>query len=450
MESEGPNRSDIHLTKDDEEEKIAEQTKEYFDGLAPKRHTKPQRSEYESRYVDADQGDTALIPELVALQRLRSIILSEYCRVLQKLVYGGTEVTEEFKGTDCYKDLNCIDKQHHTPKPPKILTSELPTSVTATINSGKNPQKFLNLAPKLSKHASHPYKTHPLNPFLPSISPQNPNPKSPNLSTAMLELRLVQGSLLKKVLESIKDLVNDANFDCSATGFSLQAMDSSHVALVALLLRAEGFEHYRCDRNLSMGMNLGNMAKMLKCAGNDDIITLKADDGSDTVTFMFESPNQDKISDFEMKLMDIDSEHLGIPEAEYHAIVRMPSAEFARICRDLSSIGDTVVISVTKEGVKFSTRGDIGTANIVCRQNTTVDKPEDQTVIEMNEPVTLTFALRYMNSFTKATPLSNIVTISLSSELPVVVEYKIAEMGYIRFYLAPKIEEDEDETKPQV
>lgn len=108
----------------------------------------------------------------------------------------------------------------------------------------------------------------------------------------MLELRLVQGSLLKKVLESVKDLVNDANFDCSSTGFSLQAMDSSHVALVSLLLRAEGFEHYRCDRNISMGMNLVNMSKMLKCAGNDDIITIKADDGSDTVTFMFESPSK--------------------------------------------------------------------------------------------------------------------------------------------------------------
>jgi hypothetical protein len=33
-----------------------------------------------------------------------------------------------------------------------------------------------------------------------------------------------------------------------------------------------------------------------------------------------------------------------------------------------------VVISVTKEGVKFSTGGDIGTAHIVCRQNTSVDK----------------------------------------------------------------------------
>ncbi|KAE8732344.1 hypothetical protein F3Y22_tig00002237pilonHSYRG01875 [Hibiscus syriacus] len=66
---------------------------------------------------------------------------------------------------------------------------------------------------------------------------------------------------------------------------------ASHVALVALLLRSEGFEHYRCDRNISMGMNLNNMSKMLKCAGNDDIITLKAHDGSDTVTFMIESPN---------------------------------------------------------------------------------------------------------------------------------------------------------------
>jgi len=256
----------------------------------------------------------------------------------------------------------------------------------------------------------------------------------------------VQGSLLKKVLEAIKDLVTDANFDCSATGFSLQAMDSSHVALVALLLRSEGFEHYRCDRNMSMGMNINNMSKMLKCAGNDDIITIKADDGGDIVTFMFESPNQDKISDFEMKLMDIDTEHLGIPESEYQAIVRMPSHEFARICKDLSTIGDTVVISVTKEGVKFSTRGDIGSANIVCRQNTSVDKPEEATLIEMQEPVSLTFALRYMNNFIKASPLSNIVTISMSSDLPVVVEYKIAEMGYIRFYLAPKIEEEEGES----
>ncbi|KAK6914341.1 Proliferating cell nuclear antigen, PCNA, N-terminal [Dillenia turbinata] len=83
------------------------------------------------------------------------------------------------------------------------------------------------------------------------------------------------------------------------------------------------------------------MSKMLKCARNDDIIRIKADDGSDTVTFKFESPTQDKIADFEEKLIDIDSGNLGIPEAEYHALIRMPSAEFARICKDPSGIGET-------------------------------------------------------------------------------------------------------------
>ncbi|XVF83854.1 hypothetical protein PTKIN_Ptkin16aG0526800 [Pterospermum kingtungense] len=262
----------------------------------------------------------------------------------------------------------------------------------------------------------------------------------------MLELRLTEAGLLKRVLESIKDLVNDANFDCSASGFSLQAMDSSHVALVSLLLRSDGFEHYRCDRTISMGLNLSNMAKILRCASNDDIVTIKADDGGDAVTFMFESPSQDKISDYEMKLMDIDSEHLGIPETEYKAIVRMSGSEFARICKDLSTIGDTVIISVTKEGVQFSTKGDIGTASIICRQNTAVDNEEEATVIEMEEPVSLTFALRYLNAFTKATPLAGQVTISLSYDMPIVVEYKMVNVGYIRFYLAPKVDEEEEVT----
>jgi len=38
----------------------------------------------------------------------------------------------------------------------------------------------------------------------------------------MFEARLAQGSLLKKLIESIRELVNEANFDVSSTGISLQ------------------------------------------------------------------------------------------------------------------------------------------------------------------------------------------------------------------------------------
>ena len=72
---------------------------------------------------------------------------------------------------------------------------------------------------------------------------------------------------------------------------------------------------------------------------------------------------------------------------------------------------------------------------------------DDSVAIKLEDDVSLTFALRYLNFFAKATPLSGHVTLKMSPDVPLVVEYKIGEqgeMGHIRFYLAPKIEEEEE------
>eukprot|EP00559_Dactyliosolen_fragilissimus_P006488 CAMPEP_0184859952 /NCGR_PEP_ID=MMETSP0580-20130426/4910_1 /TAXON_ID=1118495 /ORGANISM="Dactyliosolen fragilissimus" /LENGTH=185 /DNA_ID=CAMNT_0027356855 /DNA_START=448 /DNA_END=1005 /DNA_ORIENTATION=- len=183
------------------------------------------------------------------------------------------------------------------------------------------------------------------------------------------------------------------------------------------------------------------MSKILKCAGNDDIITLKSEDTAETLMLMFETQSQDRIADFELKLMDIDTEQLGIPDTEYKRTIKMPLGEFQRIIRDLQVLGDTCVISCTKEGVRFSVSGDLGTGNVLIRSNSSAEKEEEQVLIDMEEPVELTFALRYLNFFTKATSLGPSVIISMSPDVPVVVEYPIEDCGHIKYYLAPKIDE---------
>ncbi|EMR11744.1 proliferating cell nuclear antigen [Pneumocystis murina B123] len=250
----------------------------------------------------------------------------------------------------------------------------------------------------------------------------------------MLEARLQQASILKKTLDATKELVSDANLDCNESGIALQAMDNSHVALVAMLLRADGFEPYRCDRNISLGINLNSLSKVLKCAQNEDIITLKAEDTPDTLNMVFESPTNDRISEYDIKLMDIDQEHLGIPDTEYSVVAKLLSIEFQRICRDLLALSESVHIEANKEGIKFSCAGDIGNGSITLIQN-------QDTKIDLNEPVSLTFSLKYLVNFTKATPLADTVILSMSNEVPLMVEYKM-EGGYLRFYLAPKINEE--------
>ncbi|KAI6014346.1 proliferating cell nuclear antigen [Pisolithus marmoratus] len=184
----------------------------------------------------------------------------------------------------------------------------------------------------------------------------------------MFEAKLQEAALLKRLLDSIKELVTDANFECNEEGINLQAMDNSHVALVAVKLDAEGFKKYRCDRPIPLGVNLTSLTKVLKCAKDDDIITIKANDDADILNLIYEARHSDRIAEYDMKLMDIDVENLSIPETEYDARVTMPSAEFTRIVRDLSILGESVKIEVSKEGVRFASEGEAANANILLKQ----------------------------------------------------------------------------------
>ena len=70
-----------------------------------------------------------------------------------------------------------------------------------------------------------------------------------------------------------------------------------------------------------------------------------------------------------MKLMDIDADTLGIPDTEYDASVTLPSAEFSRIVRDLSLLGESVRIEVSKEGIRFVSDGEAANGNILLKQS---------------------------------------------------------------------------------
>ncbi|KAI4730931.1 Ribokinase-like protein [Aureobasidium sp. EXF-10728] len=273
-----------------------------------------------------------------------------------------------------------------------------------------------------------------------TTQPQRRRLDCSNSKTAgMLEARLEQANLLKKVVEAIKDLVQDCNFECNDSGVGLQAMDNSHVALVSMLLKADSFSPFRCDRNIALGINLVSLQKVLRAAQDKDILTLKAEDSPDVVNLVFESSESDRISEYDIKLMDIDQEHLGIPDTDYAASITLPSAELQRICRDLSALSESVNIECTKEGVKFGCTGDIGSGSVTLRQHTNVDKEDLNVDIQLSEPVSLTFSLKYLVNFCKASGLSSRVKLCLSTDVPLMVEYSLANNSYLRFYLAPKV-----------
>lgn len=56
-----------------------------------------------------------------------------------------------------------------------------------------------------------------------------------------------------------------------------------------------------------------SFVKIMKCCSNKDIMVIKVQDNAEIMSVCFETQNQLKISDYEMKLLNLDQEHIGIP-----------------------------------------------------------------------------------------------------------------------------------------
>jgi proliferating cell nuclear antigen len=118
---------------------------------------------------------------------------------------------------------------------------------------------------------------------------------------------------------------------------------------------------------------------------DDDACILKASDDADILNLTYESRSRsqliinvrdliiihvdsDRIAEYDMKLMDIDSDTLGIPDTDYDARVTMPASELTRIVRDLSQLGESVRIEVTKDGVRFVSDGEAANGSVLLKQ----------------------------------------------------------------------------------
>ena len=84
------------------------------------------------------------------------------------------------------------------------------------------------------------------------------------------------------------------------------------------------------------------LSKILKCAGGDDTVELMYQDDGDTVKITMEDTKRDKQQECDLKLMDLETEQLGIPEQEYAAKVRVPRQSM----RNDRLAGDHVVVRV--------------------------------------------------------------------------------------------------------
>lgn len=161
--------------------------------------------------------------------------------------------------------------------------------------------------------------------------------------------------------------------------------------------------------------------------------------------------------------MDIEQENLGVPDQKYHAIIDMSSAEFHKVVTDLAAFSDSVRIQAEAGKVKFEAVGGDNGGNVVTytsaqgiKEEMDSDEENDESekkkkkkkdddtpvLISVTESVKSSFSVKYLTQFAKAYKLADRVRVCMSTRMPIVIEYKVDDDGLLKYFLAPKIEDE--------
>eukprot|EP00899_Mesostigma_viride_P001162 jgi/Mesvir1/11046/Mv12656-RA.1 len=257
-----------------------------------------------------------------------------------------------------------------------------------------------------------------------------------------MEFRTVQGSSVKMLVEVLKELTNDVNVFFDKTGVRIVSFDLSHVALFHAFMEAEKIEEYRCNKQYTVGISLVNFFKLIKnvCV-NDELELRLKEENLDVMEITILNRAKNTRWFYEMKLMDIDDDLIEIPEKDYMTCITMVSSEFQKICRDLSIISDKVRLQCRGGEITLSCTGDIGN----CQLDIGKEHPEVTVNIAGDKEIDECFSVRYMCTFSKASGLCNSVDIFIMPEYPMIVKYKIGDLGTLMFALAPQVGEGADD-----
>jgi len=252
-----------------------------------------------------------------------------------------------------------------------------------------------------------------------------------------------KGNIFVEIFKKIKIFTDSFVLTFNNENLYLQGMDSSHIIVFELIINKEWFDEYNVNETVTFGINTNILSKILSVKNENQYLKLYQEDDNDKLNIDFLNQENDKNNYekyFQLPLIDIDTETLGIPDQEYDVTFSIDYKDYKNII-DSFALFDYSTISF-----KFSDD------NIILYSKGTETNMEvkiDQEVIEEYEIVEDTnfsnsFNMKFLQKMSQFNKVCKLIQIQQSKEYPLELKYLIDDNCSFKIFLAPSIDDDED------
>jgi proliferating cell nuclear antigen len=267
------------------------------------------------------------------------------------------------------------------------------------------------------------------------------------------------------LFQLLKNWGSHLNLHFEKTHLYIQSMDKSHICLSSITIKDKWFSSYSVDDITNISLDTTNFATMMNYALKHSKMEIKFEDevDPDKLFINLSSSNNSSISKdvievidptdakktkkikkkevqnkfdhfFELGLIDVEQDILGIPDVEYDVDLIMKSDNFSELMSELMVFGSNLNIICSEDILEFNASGDAGKLKV----NIPIDDLNEYAISE-GETLDISYSLNHIGKMCLSNKLGQYVSLSISSEYPMAMKYDLGDDSTVAFYIAPKI-----------
>jgi proliferating cell nuclear antigen len=246
----------------------------------------------------------------------------------------------------------------------------------------------------------------------------------------MFEIKIDDARYWKNCVESIQSLVDEGTFNITKEGISLKAMDPSGISMVSFFIPNKAFSKYEVDKPTTVGLNIDNLGKILASSRGGEQLVMKESGNKLSMEFIGQSSKRR----FRLPIIDARKEAEKEPKIAFESNVEVKGESLKEILKDANLLSTYIGFKTEKESFTVVAKGDAGELEGEYGNNTEAIKK-----LSVTKPSSATFNLEYLERIIRGCPTDSSVSLSLKSEEPIRVDFKIGD-ATLAYYLAPYME----------
>lgn len=254
-------------------------------------------------------------------------------------------------------------------------------------------------------------------------------------------IKMNNNTILKTIIETLAAIVDEVKFVVDKKKLLIEAMDPSKICILQLTISRENFDNYECDTKCEICLNLEDFNKILKRSSKNSV-ELSFHESTQKIKIKMERKEEDNSRTRTFSLACIDSKIENAPLEnlliiDYDTTWNIDTEILIEAIKDAEIYSEVLNMEITEEKLTMTAIGQIGELEYELLT-------EDLLEASISERNAGSFSCLFLKAIMKIAPITEQLEISLKTDYPLNMKFDILEGGKLNYFIAPRVEDDND------